>query len=136
MAPGKAFCLAGGSGAMEIRIPDLLYAISRQPIHRSPSPQVTVLQRALQSVRSGQAAVLSCCTPPAVRRSPPTLRYFPPPRITPSTPRNDKRADTGRCNGAPAPNRTRNLPTEVTTTERILPFCRCQRGCDLELLAP
>src|ERR1017187_7492730 len=33
-------------GAMGIRTPDLLHAISRQPVHRSPSPQVTVLSSA------------------------------------------------------------------------------------------
>jgi hypothetical protein len=39
--------------------------------------------------RSGQVAVLPCCTPPRVRRSPRRLRYFPPctPRIAPSAPR-------------------------------------------------
>jgi hypothetical protein len=31
---------------MGIRTPDLLHAISRQPVHRSPSVQVTVLNRA------------------------------------------------------------------------------------------
>jgi hypothetical protein len=30
---------------MGIRTPDLLHAISRQPVHRSPSPQATVLSR-------------------------------------------------------------------------------------------
>jgi len=33
-------------GAMGIRTPDLLHAISRQPVHHSASPQVTVLSRA------------------------------------------------------------------------------------------
>jgi hypothetical protein len=36
---------------MEIRTPDLLHAISRQDIHRSPSPQVTVPERARESVQ-------------------------------------------------------------------------------------
>ena len=31
---------------MGIRTPDLLHAISRQPVHRSPSAQVSVLARA------------------------------------------------------------------------------------------
>ena len=31
---------------MGIRTPDLLHAISRHPVHRSPAPQVTVLSRA------------------------------------------------------------------------------------------
>ena len=44
---------------MGIRTPDLLHAISRQPVHRSPSPQVTVLDP---------------CT--GVRARPLRLRYF------------------------------------------------------------
>jgi len=45
-------------GATEIRTPDLLHAISRQPVHRRASAQVTVLRRVRQSgvVRTG------CCT--------------------------------------------------------------------------
>src|ERR1035441_4499878 len=37
------------SGAMGIRTPDLLHAIQRQPVHRSPSAQVTVPASTQQS---------------------------------------------------------------------------------------
>jgi uncharacterized protein (DUF1778 family) len=43
-------------GAMGIRTPDLLHAIQRQPVHSSPSPQVTVPSRPLRSTR-----VRACC---------------------------------------------------------------------------
>jgi hypothetical protein len=43
------------SGAMGIRTPDLLHAISRQPVHGHASAQVTVLRRPppCQQIRSG-----------------------------------------------------------------------------------
>jgi hypothetical protein len=44
------------SGAMGIRTPDLLHAIQRQPVHSSPSPQVTVPESAPTS-----ACVQACC---------------------------------------------------------------------------
>ena len=43
-------------GAMGIRTPDLLHAIQRQPVHSSPSPQVTVPEGAPES-----ACVQACC---------------------------------------------------------------------------
>ena len=43
-------------GAKEIRTPDLLHAIQRQPVHPRPSAQVTVLPRPLRSAR-----VQACC---------------------------------------------------------------------------
>ena len=41
---------------MGIRTPDLLHAIQWQPVHSSPSPQVTVPQSAPES-----ACVQACC---------------------------------------------------------------------------
>jgi len=41
---------------MGIRTPDLLHAISRQAVHRSPSPQATVLARAPE-----YASIRTCC---------------------------------------------------------------------------
>ena len=43
-------------GAMGIRTPDLFHAISRQPVHRSPSPQVSVPERPPWS-----APIRTCC---------------------------------------------------------------------------
>jgi hypothetical protein len=52
------FIYLNWGGAKGIRTPDLLHAISRQHVHRSPSVQVTVPGRAHQSgqIRTG------CCT--------------------------------------------------------------------------
>jgi len=62
--------------------PDLSHAISRQPIHHSPSPQVTVPQRAPQSARvlvSCGTSVLYSPADPQQSRNLPGLPPRPPP---------------------------------------------------------
>ena len=60
------------SGAMGIRTPDLLHAIQRQPVHRSPSAQVTVPASTQQSTgiqtRCGTSLLYGPMPPTAVQQ--------------------------------------------------------------------
>jgi len=117
-------------GAMGIRTPDLLHAISRQGIHRSPFPQVTVPQRAwlpvpvlggcctfllcgrrrrsccyqLEAPRSGHARAGASSTRSGCRRRRPAR---PQPVSTPSPGSSGRRTGTcstsGRMHAAPEP---------------------------------
>jgi hypothetical protein len=61
---------------MGIRTPDLLHAIQRQDIHRSPFPQVAVPADTQGCTGIRTRCVLSCCTHRQVHRNSGTLRYF------------------------------------------------------------
>ena len=72
------------SGSMGIRAPDLLHAISRRPIHRSTSVQVTVPQRALQSAQVRVSCGTFVLYSPPIRKRPQTLRTPVVPPVTPA----------------------------------------------------
>jgi hypothetical protein len=67
LGSGVRIMLLSWGGAMGIRTPDLLHAIQRQHVHRSPSVQVTVSGRPHES--SGIQA--GCCTFVLYRPEPP-----------------------------------------------------------------
>jgi hypothetical protein len=69
---------------MGIRTPDLLHAISRRPIHRSTSVQVTVPQRALQSAQVRVSCGTFVLYSPPIRKRPQTLRTPVVPPVTPA----------------------------------------------------
>jgi hypothetical protein len=89
-------------GAMGIRTPDLLHAITRQHIHHRPSPQVTVPRSARRSpvvrVRCGTFLLYSPGRPHESR----DVAVLPPAhsRSPSPAPRKPERADAGSGNSA------------------------------------
>src|ERR1035438_6249097 len=103
------------SGAMGIRTPDLLHAIQRQPVHRSPSAQVTVPASTQQST----AIQTRCGT---------SLLYGPdaPPRCSSAESRSGQRREILCCH---APDFT-HLPNRGRSSSANLCVGRyCTSGC-------